>query len=125
MQIKLYKGVPILAHANLSLVSSRILKGLNTSKKGIFRMDASMKAVKPTVERISESMTILNKLQELGISNTDPGYKELSGHFNIWIKGGDTWIGYVDFYRWNRRAKVLLPIKTGAIAKCDFLHHVF
>lgn len=88
-------------------------------------MDSSLKPVKPTSERISESMTILNKLQELGIHPTDPSYKELSGHFNTWIKGGDAWVGHVDFYRWNRRAKVLLPIKPGTIAKCDFLHHVF
>ena len=83
------------------------------------------KLVKPVQERISESMTILNKLQELGIPHTDPGYKELSGHFNTWIKGGEAWVGHVDFHRWNRRAKVLLPIKFGTVAKCDFLHYVF
>ncbi len=83
------------------------------------------KPVKPVQERISESMTILNKLQELGIPLTDPGYKELSGHFNTWIKGGEAWVGHVDFHRWNRRAKVLLPIKVGTVAKCDFLHYVF
>jgi hypothetical protein len=83
------------------------------------------KPVKPVQERISESMTILNKLQELGIPPTDPGYKELSGHFNTWIKGGEAWVGHVDFHRWNRRAKVLLPIKVGTVAKCDFLHYIF
>lgn len=82
-------------------------------------------STKPTAERIKESMAILQKLQELGIHPTDPSYKELSGRFNDWIKGGEAWVGNVDFYRWNRRAKVLLPIKPGTIAKCDFLHHVF
>jgi hypothetical protein len=89
------------------------------------RMASQPKPVKPTAERISESMNILNKLQELGIPNTDPGYKELSGHCNAWIKGGDAWVGHVDFHRWNRRAKLLLPTKPNAIAKCDFLHHIF
>jgi hypothetical protein len=83
------------------------------------------KPVKSTEERVRESMSILKKLQELGIPSTDPSYKELSTRFNEWIKGGETWVGNVDFYRWNRRAKVLLPTRPGAVAKCDFLHHVF
>ena len=83
------------------------------------------KPVKPIAERIKESMEILKKIQELGISDTDPGYKALSAKFNEWIRGGDTFVGNVDFYRWNRRAKVLLPTKPGAIARCDLLHYVF
>lgn len=81
--------------------------------------------VKPIGERLQESMTILNQLKDLGISDTDPGYKELSAKFNDWIRGGDAWQGNVDFVRWNRRAKVLLPVKPGCIAKCDFLHYIF
>lgn len=87
--------------------------------------DDGPKPVKPTVERIKESLVILKKIQELGISDTDPGYKALSAHFNDWVKGGETFQGTVDFYRWNRRAKVLLPTKPGAIARCDLLHYVF
>lgn len=83
------------------------------------------KAVKPVGERIQESMEILRKIQELGISDTDPGYKQLSQTFNTWIRGGDTFQGHVDFIRWNRRAKLLLPTKAGTMAKCDFLHYVF
>jgi hypothetical protein len=81
--------------------------------------------VKPIKERVSESMHILNQLKELGIPDTDPGYKALSEKFNQWIRGGDVWEGNVDFHRWNRRAKVLLPIKQGRHAKCDFLIHKF
>jgi hypothetical protein len=82
-------------------------------------------APKPTAERLKESMTILKQLQDLGIHPTDPGYKELSGKFNDWIRGGEAWQGNVDFHRWNRRARVLLPTKTGRVAKCDFLQYVF
>jgi hypothetical protein len=82
-------------------------------------------APKPTAERLKESMTILKQLQDLGIHPTDPGYKELSGKFNEWIRGGEAWQGNVDFHRWNRRARVLLPTKAGRVAKCDFLHYVF
>lgn len=89
------------------------------------KVDKADKAVKPTDERLRESMTILSRIQELGIANTDPSYKELSAKFNEWIKGGDAWQGTIDFHRWNRRAHVLLPTKIGTIAKCDLLHHVF
>lgn len=83
------------------------------------------KPVKPTSERLKESMEILKQIQELGISDTDPGYKALSAKFNDWIRGGEPFQGHVDFQRWNRRAKVLLPTKPGAIARCDLLHYVF
>jgi predicted double-glycine peptidase len=83
------------------------------------------KPVKPMEERLQESMTILRKLQDLGVPSTDPSYKELSGKFSEWVKGGETWQGNVDFYRFNRRAKVLLPTRPGAVAKCDFLVYQF
>lgn len=83
------------------------------------------KPTKPVKERVQESMNILKQLQQLGISDSDPSYKELSAKFNEWIRGGEAWSGNVDFYRWDRRAKVLLPTKPGAIAKCDFLIYKF
>jgi hypothetical protein len=83
------------------------------------------KPVKPTDERLKESMNILNKLLELGIPKSDSSYKELSAKFSEWVKGGETWQGNVDFLRFNRRAKVLLPTRAGTIAKCDFLVHNF
>lgn len=83
------------------------------------------KPTKPVKERVQESMNILQQLQELGIPDSDPGYKALSAKFNEWIRGGEAWVGNVDFHRWDRRAKVLLPTKPGAPAKCDFLMYKF
>ena len=83
------------------------------------------KPVKPIKERVQESMNILQQLRDLGIVDSDPGYKALSAKFNDWIRGGDTWQGNVDFHRWDRRAKVLLPTKPGTQAKCDFLVYKF
>lgn len=88
-------------------------------------MSDPTKQVKPIKERVSESVNILNQLKSLGIPDTDPGYKALSERFNTWIRGGDVWEGNVDFHRWDRRAKVLLPVKSGRPAKCDFLIHKF
>ena len=83
------------------------------------------KIVKPVSERIKESITLLQKLQDLGIASDDPSYKELSAHMNTWIKDGPSFQGTVNFEHYNRRAKLLLPITPGSVAKCDFLHHVF
>jgi hypothetical protein len=70
-------------------------------------------------------MHILSQLKSLGIPATEPGYREISGKFSEWVKGGPSWSGSVDFPRFNRRAKVTLPTRPGAVAKCDFLHFVF
>jgi len=83
------------------------------------------KPTKPIKERIEESMNILHQLRDLGIPDSDPSYKALSAKFNDWIRGGEAWVGHVDFYRWDRRAKVLLPTKPGTHAKCDFLMYTF
>jgi hypothetical protein len=83
------------------------------------------KPTKPMEERLKESMTLLRKLQELGIPPSDPSYKEMSAKMNDWIKGGPVYQGTIDFKAWNRRAKLLLPTRSGSVAKCDFLHHVF
>lgn len=88
-------------------------------------MTDSVNPVKPVKERVSESIHILSQLKALGIPETDPGYKALSERCNQWIRGGEPWQGNVDFHRWDRRAKVLLPVKPGTVAKCDFLHYKF
>lgn len=85
----------------------------------------NVKEVKPVQERLKESIEILKKLVELGVPDTDPSYKELSSHFNIWIKGGDAWQGTVDFMRFERRAHVVLPTKLGCKATCILKQYKF
>jgi hypothetical protein len=77
--------------------------------------------LKTQIERLNESIRILKQLKDLGISDLDPSYKELSKKFNDWVKGGDKWEGSIDFYRYNRIANVVLPVIVGKYAKCDFL----
>lgn len=81
--------------------------------------------LKPVKERVRESIHILSQLKALGIPDTDPGYKALSEKCNEWIRGEEPWQGHIDFHRWDRRAKLLLPVKPGTIAKCDFLVYHF
>ena len=86
---------------------------------------STLPSVKSTGERLKESIRILTQIKELGINQYDIGYKELSGKFSEWVKGGDAWQGTIDFYRYNRRGRIVLPTKPGQYAKCDLLIHKF
>jgi hypothetical protein len=83
------------------------------------------KPVKAQEERLKESMYLLQQLRELGIAQTEPGYKELSGKLNDWIKGGPSWSGTIDFHRFNRRARVILPTRPGVVSTCQLQNYVF
>jgi hypothetical protein len=88
-------------------------------------MSTSEKKVKTLEERLRESMDILKKVRDLGIADTDPGYKALSAKFSEWVKTGEAWSGKVDFFLWNRRADVILPTKKGVHAKCNLMHYEY
>ena len=72
-------------------------------------------------ERLQESITLLKKIQELGIDNQDPSYKELSKEFSIWVKTGTHWEGTINFYRYGRNAEVVLPSEKKRVATCNLL----
>ena len=82
-------------------------------------------ATKPIAERVQESLHILKQLQDLGVLKNCQGYLALKERCNDWIKGGPAWKGHIDFYEYDRRAQVLLPIKLNTKAKCDFLIYKF
>ena len=74
---------------------------------------------KPIGERLKEGVTLLKKLRDLGIGDTDPGYKEMKVRIDEWVKGEDGWTGTVDFVRWGRRAFVILPRILKREAVCN------
>jgi hypothetical protein len=69
------------------------------------------KPLKSKMDRVKESITILKKLQELGIPKTEPGYTQTKQLLDEWIAGGDLWSGRVDFPRFGRRAELVLPVR--------------
>jgi hypothetical protein len=73
-------------------------------------------AEKTKEERVKEGINLLMKLKEVGISPTDPSYREVQEHISDWVKTGDPWIGKVEFYRYGRIAEILLPRKATAVA---------
>jgi hypothetical protein len=71
--------------------------------------------LKPKVDRVKEAITILQKLKELGIPASEPGYKLTKEHLDTWIAGGDQWSGRVDFPRFERRAELTLPVRPDRV----------
>jgi hypothetical protein len=81
----------------------------------------SSKPVKSKADRVKEAITLLTKLKELGIPDTEPGYKQTKGHLDSWINGGDAWSGRVDFPRFGRRAELILPVRADRISSMKLL----
>jgi hypothetical protein len=73
------------------------------------------KPLKSKMDRVKESITILKKLQELGIPTNEPGYTLTKQHLDEWIQGGDRWDGRVDFPRFQRRAEMVLPVRADRV----------
>ncbi len=69
------------------------------------------KPLKSKSDRVKESITILQKLKELGIPSNEPGYLMTKMHLDAWIAGGDRWDGRIDFPRFQRRAELILPVR--------------
>lgn len=74
---------------------------------------------KPKVERVKETITLLNKLKEVGILDTDPGYLEIKEKMATWVKEGGSATFEVDFVRTNRRAEVVLPRRADRAASIN------
>jgi hypothetical protein len=72
--------------------------------------------VKPVGERLKEGVTLLRKMRDLGIVETEPGYVVMKERVDAWIKREEAWSGKADFVRYGRRAYVNLPLKAGCEA---------
>jgi hypothetical protein len=73
-------------------------------------------SVKPVAERLKEGVTLLRKILDLGIADTEPGYVAMKERVDAWIKRDEAWSGKADFVRYGRRAYVTLPMKVGCEA---------
>lgn len=80
---------------------------------------------KPVEDRVREGVTILKKIQEVGIDTSDDGYIELKAKISDWVKSGDPWAGKIKFPLYNRIAEVLLPRKATAVASLALHQHIF
>lgn len=76
-------------------------------------------AEKPKEERLKETITLLKKLQEVGIPKTDPGYAEIQAKMTAWVNMGPQDSFTIDFVRVARRAEVVLPRRADRAASIN------
>ena len=74
---------------------------------------------KPKEDRLKETVTILKKLQEVGIADTDPGYLEVKGKMSEWVKSGEAGSYRIDFHRHGRRGELVLPRRADSAASLN------
>jgi len=82
---------------------------------------ASMVVYKTKAERVQEAVTLLKKLQELGIVVSDPGYKQAKAFLDTWIKDGEEATHEFWFARYGRKAVIDLPKRVERAATLKLL----
>ena len=72
-------------------------------------------------ERLSETVTILKKLQEVGITDSEPGYLQVKSLMTAWVKSEATTTAdhRVEFPRHGRRGDLVLPWRAGRSASLN------
>jgi hypothetical protein len=71
---------------------------------------------KPKAERLQETITILKKLQDIGIPETDPGYVEAKVALTSWVQTGESASHTILFARFSKRGTLVLPRRAGVAA---------
>lgn len=76
-----------------------------------------MTELKPKAERLKETITLLNKLPEVGIPKMHPIYTIIKEKMSTWVSDGPAVSERIDFgSHWG---ELSLPIKAGRIASLD------
>ena len=68
-------------------------------------------------QRLKETMEIINKMKEIGLSEKEPGYIMTKEKLSEWVKTGETWSGTIDFPMLGRKADVVLPARADRVAR--------
>lgn len=76
-------------------------------------------AAKSKEDRLKETITILKKLQEVGIPDTEPGYAEAKRLMSEWVREGAAATHIVEFPRYGRRAELVLPARADRAASMN------
>jgi hypothetical protein len=79
-------------------------------------MPSSPPPDKSKEDRVKETITILNKLKEVGIAETDPAYQEVKTHMSVWVSNGESAVYKIDFHRHGRRGELVLPKRADRAA---------
>jgi hypothetical protein len=71
---------------------------------------------KPKEDRLKEGITILQKLREVGITDVEPGFREIQNYIRVWVAGGPAAQHRIEFPRYGRVAELLLPRRARNVA---------
>jgi hypothetical protein len=74
---------------------------------------------KPKGERLKETITLLKRMQEVGIPASDPGYKEIQARLTTWVNTGEPDKFEQGFMRVDRLAQVDLPRRSDRAASIN------
>jgi hypothetical protein len=66
--------------------------------------------------RLTETLTIINKMKELGLSEKEPGYVMTKQRLSEWVKTGEAWSGTIEFPYLQRKAELVLPYRADRVA---------
>jgi hypothetical protein len=83
------------------------------------------KSIKPIEERLSESVSLLKQLKDMGIKPNHDGYIQVKAHIDAWIKENQSFLGKIDFTLHQRRGELFLPMRPKTFAHLHMKHHVF
>lgn len=73
---------------------------------------------KTKAERVKEAVEILKKFVEVGIRQTDPGYRETKQYLDEWIKTGESRTYKYVLHRYARKVELILPAREGVAPTC-------
>ncbi len=71
---------------------------------------------KPKEDRVKESIEILKKLRDLGVTEREPGYILTKQKFSEWVSNGEAWSGDIEFPMLQRKAEIVLPARADRVA---------
>jgi hypothetical protein len=80
------------------------------------RLDKMPAQPKTKAERVREAVEILKQLKEVGITESEPGYKITKEHLDAWIQDGEPRKEKIPFGRAMRVGEMLLPRLEGRAA---------
>jgi hypothetical protein len=77
-----------------------------------------MVVYKTKAERVKEAVQILKKFVEVGIRQTDPGYRQTKQYLDEWIKTGESRTYKYELMRYARKVELILPSREGIAPTC-------
>lgn len=67
-------------------------------------------------QRLKETMAIIEKMKEIGLTPKEPGFIMTKQKLSEWVNTGEAWSGTIDFPYLQRKAELILPARADRVA---------